>query len=89
MQRSLGVSVLRLVTGQVPDDQGLVTTGRQEHVGAASRRGRELAPSVFHRVHRCCHDRFERMSSYVLLHGGSQAGDPAILCAHIVSLLFI
>lgn len=30
----LGVTVLRLVTGQVPDDQGLVTGAGQEHVGA-------------------------------------------------------
>lgn len=30
----LGVTVLRLVTGQVPDDQSLVTGAGQEHVGA-------------------------------------------------------
>ena len=47
VERSLGVTVLRLVTGEVPDDQSLVARGRQEHVG--------------------------------VLHGGSQAGDPAIL----------
>lgn len=34
VERSLGVTVLRLVPGQVPDDQGLVSAGRQEHVGA-------------------------------------------------------
>ena len=34
VQRSLGVTVLGLVTGEVPDDQGLVTRTGQEHVGA-------------------------------------------------------
>lgn len=36
MERSLGVAVLGLVAGEVPDDQGLVSAGRQEHVGAVS-----------------------------------------------------
>lgn len=36
VQRPFGVSVLRLVTGQVPDDERLVTAGGQEHVGAVS-----------------------------------------------------
>jgi hypothetical protein len=34
VERSLGVTVLRLIAGKVPDDQGLVAGGRQEHVGA-------------------------------------------------------
>lgn len=34
VQRSLGVTVLGLVAGEVPDDEGLVTGTRQEHVGA-------------------------------------------------------
>lgn len=34
MQGLLGVTVLRLVAGQVPDDQSLVTGAGQEHVGA-------------------------------------------------------
>lgn len=34
MEGSLGVTVLGLVTGEVPDDQGLVSGGREEHVGA-------------------------------------------------------
>ena len=34
VQASLGVSVGRLVAGQVPDDKSLVTGGREEHVGA-------------------------------------------------------
>lgn len=37
MERSLGVSVLGLVAGEVPDDQGLVSAGGQEHVGAGGR----------------------------------------------------
>lgn len=36
MEASLGVAVCSVVPSQVPDDQGLVTTGRQEHVRAAS-----------------------------------------------------
>lgn len=34
MEGSLGVSVLSLVACEVPDDQGLVSATRQEHVGA-------------------------------------------------------
>ena len=34
VKRSLGVAVLRLVTGQVPDDEGLVSASGQKHVGA-------------------------------------------------------
>jgi hypothetical protein len=34
VQRSLGVTVLGLVTSEVPDDEGLVTRTGQEHVGA-------------------------------------------------------
>jgi hypothetical protein len=34
VERSLGVAVLGLVAGEVPDDQGLVSATRQEHVGA-------------------------------------------------------
>jgi hypothetical protein len=47
VERSLGVAVLGLIAGEVPDDQGLVSGSRQEHVG--------------------------------VLHGGSQASDPAIV----------
>jgi hypothetical protein len=36
MKRSLGITVLRLVAGKVPDDQGLITTTGQEHVRATS-----------------------------------------------------
>lgn len=34
VERSLGVTVLGLVAGEVPDDQGLVSGGREKHVGA-------------------------------------------------------
>ena len=34
MERALGVAVLGLVTGEVPDDQSLVTAAREKHVGA-------------------------------------------------------
>ena len=36
LQRALGVSVLGLVAGEVPDDEGLVAAGGEEHVGAGS-----------------------------------------------------
>jgi hypothetical protein len=37
VERSLGVAVLGLIAGEVPDDQGLVSGSRQEHVGAGER----------------------------------------------------
>jgi hypothetical protein len=40
MQRALGVTVGRLIAGQVPDDEGLVARTRQEHVWVLQR-GRE------------------------------------------------
>lgn len=45
LERSLGVTVLGLVAGEVPDDESLVSGARQEHVGAEAR-------SVSERVHR-------------------------------------
>jgi hypothetical protein len=39
VEGSLGVSVARLVAGEVPDDKRLVTAAREEHVGA-------IVPSV-------------------------------------------
>lgn len=34
LEGPLGVTVLGLVAGEVPDDQGVVAATRQEHVGA-------------------------------------------------------
>lgn len=34
LERTLRVPVLSLVAGEVPDDQALVATGGEEHVGA-------------------------------------------------------
>jgi len=34
VEASLGVSVLGLVAGEVPNDESLVTAAREEHVGA-------------------------------------------------------
>jgi hypothetical protein len=34
LEAALGVAVGLLITGKVPDDQGLIATGREEHVGA-------------------------------------------------------
>lgn len=36
VERSLGVTVLGLIAGEVPDDQSLVTGSGQEHVGAVA-----------------------------------------------------
>lgn len=36
MERSLRVTVLRLIAGEVPDDQGLVAGTGQKHVGAVA-----------------------------------------------------
>lgn len=49
VQRALGVTVLGLIAGEVPDDQGLVTRGGQEHVRAAA--GILLALQIF--AHGC------------------------------------
>ena len=71
LERALRVTVLGLVAGEVPDDQRLVATGGEQHVGARNRSVLESgsAENQLYRSHR----------SNVLLHGGSQAGDPAIL----------
>ena len=34
LQAALGITVGLLVAGEVPDDQGLVATAREQHVGA-------------------------------------------------------
>lgn len=34
VEAPLGVSVCGVITGQVPDDQSLIATGGQEHIGA-------------------------------------------------------
>lgn len=68
VERPLGVTVLGLIAGEVPDDQGLVAGGRQEHVGA-SFTGERMFSRLGGRIRR----------GFVLLHRGGQAGDPAIL----------
>lgn len=37
LEGSLGVTVLGLVTGKIPDDQSLVSAGGEQHVGAERR----------------------------------------------------
>lgn len=69
LERSLGVAVLGLIAGEVPDDQSLVSAGREEHVGAT------VSQSV---SSRCISNRGMAVLD-VLLHRGGQAGDPAIL----------
>lgn len=70
LERSLRVTVLGLVAGEVPDDESLVSGTRQEHVGA----GALSVSSTYSSKRR------ERIAVRdILLHGGGQAGDPAIL----------
>lgn len=35
VQASLGITVRRFITGEVPDDQGFVAASREEHVWAS------------------------------------------------------
>jgi hypothetical protein len=49
-QRSLGVTVLGLIAGEVPDDQGLVAGSRQEHVGAVQGRPMLATQTVFRSI---------------------------------------
>lgn len=90
VERPLGVSVLRLVARQVPDDQRLVTAGGQEHVGAAERREQRSA-SLSSSGHGAASTECARKrligGLFVLLHGGSQASDPAILITMPVSIV--
>jgi hypothetical protein len=69
VEGSLWVSVGGLVAGQVPDDQGLVTGTREEHVWAVSLSASPFPiPQVFLSL---------SSSARILLHGGGQGGDPA------------
>jgi hypothetical protein len=63
VEGAFGVAVRGLITGQVPDDEGLVTRTRQEHVGAE--------PLLVHApwIMYCC--------KLLLLEGGGQGSDPA------------
>lgn len=72
MERALGVTVLALITGEVPDDQSLVSASGEEHVGA-----NKQSAFVMRRRSVC---RNRARSGIILLHGSGQAGDPAILC---------
>ena len=76
---SLWVTVGGLVAGQVPDDEGLVTGTGKEHVWAALLS--VPSPKIFF---------FLRSSSFlklmrarILLHGGSQTGDPAAVALEV------
>jgi hypothetical protein len=68
VEAALGVAVRRVVASQVPDDQGLVARGRQEHVGAE-----QAAISIL--LFFACALLFGGVCS--LLKRGSQTGDPA------------
>ena len=73
VERPLRVTVLGLVTGEVPNDQSLVSGSREKHVGArellAGWNAGNILVVASSRV-------------FVLLHGSRQAGDPAILYKH-------
>lgn len=62
---SLGVAVRDLITGEIPDDEGLVTATRQEHVGAIHQSANYSNPSF------CC--------GVALLQRSRKGGDPAIV----------
>ena len=70
LQRSLGVTVLGLIAGEVPDNQSLVSAGGEEHVVAGGEVSRSV-PRVSQARSMAALD--------ILLHRGGQAGDPAIL----------
>lgn len=63
VERALGVAVGSLITGKVPDDEGLVTRTGQEHVGAVT------MLVAAHSSCPCC--------KLLLLEGGGQGSDPA------------
>jgi hypothetical protein len=64
VEASLGVAVRGLVASEIPDDESLVATSRQEHVRA----GQQLA---------YCRDCSYRSLANVLLQRGSEGGNPA------------
>lgn len=92
LQGSLGVTVLGLIASEVPDDQSLVARSRQEHVGAAEMECTRQHEQKSIILRSCGHSssrsiyrfvrprRLEHISGVdILLHGGGQGGDPAIL----------
>lgn len=46
VERPLGVTVLGLIAGEVPDDQGLVAGAGQEHVGVLNGGGQAGDPAI-------------------------------------------
>jgi hypothetical protein len=85
LEAALGVTVGLLVAGKVPDDQGLVATAREQHVGAnqeiSSQNRYPIFPVIFSSA------KFSASSSNpvssvcfdVLLQRGSQGSNPAIV----------
>jgi len=63
VEGALGVAVGGLITGKVPDDEGLVTRTGKEHVGA------ETLLAYARDIRDYC--------KLLLLEGGSEGGDPA------------
>ena len=63
VEGAFGVAVRGLITGKVPDDEGLVTRTGQEHVGA------EPLLVYAREILDCC--------KLLLLEGGGQGSDPA------------
>lgn len=83
MEGSLGIAILGLISRQIPDDERLVTTAREQHIGAV------IASSTLARL---CRGRGVGVGCYarvicVLLDGGSQAGNPAILSLFVSECL--
>lgn len=72
LEAALGVTVGLLITGKVPDDQGLVAGCGQQHVGAIIKNpSQNFAPSKIQSS--------DRDRSFLLLQGGGKGSNPAIV----------
>lgn len=72
LEAALGVTVGLLITGKVPDDQGLVAGCGQQHVGAIIKNSSQnFVPSKIQSS--------DRDRSFLLLQGGGKGSNPAIV----------
>lgn len=64
-KRALGVTVGLLVAGKVPDDQRLVATAREQHVGAIKKRFQSEPLSIFNQQKTCIQQIYENTHEVV------------------------